>query len=399
VRTSWSIDPYALGSYSYLAPSSVGDRIRALLAEPVGERLHFAGEATSSHAPATAHGALLSGWDAADTIADVAGAGDIVIVIGAGMAGLGCANRLQEHGINVTVLEARDRIGGRTWTDQLGSAPAELGAAWIHGLTGNPLTELVRATGGALYPFDYDNRVGENEVAERELEAILEQQGDVAGPFTTPLARLFPNPMSADLTVATAQYVQLDYAADPEELAVAALDEGDEFRGGDALLPDGYTVLVDDLAEGIDVRVRSEVTSVRYEAAGCEVALADGTSLTADHVVVTIPIGVLKAGTPSFEPALPDWKQRAIDQLGSGLLDKLWLTFDDVFWDAEVDMLEWSDPDRPGLWAAWVNGYKAFGQPLLCGFNGGRFARELAMVSDEEVVNSAMQALRGMYAG
>lgn len=397
LRTSWSTDPFALGSYSFLAPSAIGDEFRDILAESVSERLHFAGEATSSHAPATAHGALLSGRDVAERVAEAAEAGDTVIVIGAGMAGLGCAGRLRELGITATVLEARDRIGGRTWTERLGGAPADLGASWIHGVTGNPLTDLVRETGGTLYAFDNDSRVGENEAGEDELYTILEQLYDFEEPYTTALAELFPNPLGADLTIAATQTIVLDFAADLDQLAVAALDEGAEYFGGDALLPDGYSALTEHLAAGLDIRLDARVTAIGYADDGCEVTLAGGETLPAALVVVTLPIGVLKAGAVTFTPALPPRKQRAIDELGSGLLDKLWLAFDDVFWDADVDVIEWSDPEQPGLWAAWVNGYKAFGRPILCGFNGGRFARELARAVDDEVVGSAMSALSRMY--
>src|SRR5205814_8178183 len=63
-----------------------------------------------------------------------------VIVVGAGMAGLVAARLLHDSGFAVTVLEARDRLGGRTWTDDSLGAPLDLGGSWIHGVAGNPLT-------------------------------------------------------------------------------------------------------------------------------------------------------------------------------------------------------------------------------------------------------------------
>src|SRR6187549_2564199 len=70
-----------------------------------------------------------------------------IVVIGAGMAGLAAARRLADAGMDVTVVEARDRVGGRTWTDTSLGVPIDLGAAWIHGPEGNPLTKLADEVG------------------------------------------------------------------------------------------------------------------------------------------------------------------------------------------------------------------------------------------------------------
>ncbi|MEZ4719653.1 MAG: FAD-dependent oxidoreductase, partial [Caldilineaceae bacterium] len=83
-----------------------------------------------------------------------------VLIIGAGMAGLAAARTLHDAGLSVTVLEARDRIGGRVWTSQRWSdAPVDMGASWIHGVRGNPLTALADAGNVRRLPTDYDNAV------------------------------------------------------------------------------------------------------------------------------------------------------------------------------------------------------------------------------------------------
>src|SRR5262245_28325375 len=66
------------------------------------------------------------------------------LVVGAGMAGIAAASRLKSSGFEVTVLEARRRIGGRVWTDcSLGTA-VDLGAAWLEDASHNPLADLAR---------------------------------------------------------------------------------------------------------------------------------------------------------------------------------------------------------------------------------------------------------------
>jgi monoamine oxidase len=87
-----------------------------------------------------------------------------VVVIGAGMSGIAAANALKAKGItNVVVLESRDRIGGRVWTTNTTANgktfPVELGAMWIHGVSGNPLVALAKSAGVSLQAKDtnYDN--------------------------------------------------------------------------------------------------------------------------------------------------------------------------------------------------------------------------------------------------
>jgi len=67
-----------------------------------------------------------------------------VVVVGAGVAGLTAAQALQQAGHRVVVLEGRDRIGGRTFTSQVGPATVDLGAAWIHGPEDNPVALLAQ---------------------------------------------------------------------------------------------------------------------------------------------------------------------------------------------------------------------------------------------------------------
>lgn len=80
------------------------------------------------------------------------------IVIGAGMAGLAAAKTLSQAGHQVTLLEGRERLGGRTWTsEQWPDAPVDLGASWIHGVEGNPLTELAKQAEATLITTSYDS--------------------------------------------------------------------------------------------------------------------------------------------------------------------------------------------------------------------------------------------------
>lgn len=391
LRTSWSTDPFALGSYSFLAPGALGTDARTGLAAPVG-RLHFAGEATSSGAPATTHGALDSGVRAAQEVAEFGGR---IVVIGAGIAGLTAARILNDDGYDVIVVEARDRLGGRATTVEFAGGPAELGASWIHGVTDNPVAALADEAGVDLIPFDYDDSVGGDDEALDGIDLLTEAALDAPAEA---LSSLLPAELSIAARWALATEIGDEFGAEPSELAAGAIDEGDELLGGDALLDGGYSELVDELGGDLAVQLNWVVADIRHDETGVVVTSTTGAQIVADRAIVTLPVGVLRYGPLSFTPPLPPQKTEALAGLGSGLLDKLWLSFDDVFWDPHVTLMNWIDPDNPGRWGQWINGYAAFGTPTLLAFNSANRAREIAAWSDEDVVLSAMDALRSMTA-
>ena len=84
-------------------------------------------------------------------------AGKRALVIGAGMAGAKAARDLTQAGLTVTVLEARNRIGGRTWSDTSLGLPLDLGASWVHGTRGNPMTKLAQDLKMPMIDWDYGN--------------------------------------------------------------------------------------------------------------------------------------------------------------------------------------------------------------------------------------------------
>jgi polyamine oxidase len=151
--TRWRADPFARGSYSFLAGGAQPSD-RELLAAPAGGRLFFAGEATVRYYPATVHGAMLSGERAAAQI--LAQGAASAVAVGAGAAGLAAAHQLAVSGVDVRVLEARDRVGGRVWTDSSLGVPVDLGASWIHGVSGNPLTSLANDIDAPRVHTDYE---------------------------------------------------------------------------------------------------------------------------------------------------------------------------------------------------------------------------------------------------
>lgn len=404
--TRWRADPHALGSYSYLSTANV-DGDRQLLAAPIKDRIFFAGEATSSTNPATVQGAVLTGFAAADAIAASTASGGTVGIIGAGAAGLAAASRLRDAGYEVTVFEVRDRIGGRVHTDQSLGTPVDLGASWIDGVIGNPLTAIADSIDAPRVRTDYESTVIYDanggwvpaSVWNQPISAVNRaSRRGLTMAEAVDAAKEGLSPTAADrfdfVVVATYEH---EYAADIADLSADALHEGDYFTGHDVTLPEGYQSLLEVLAEGVDIRL---------EAAASQVALSDDeVQLTVanqehhfDRCIVTLPLGVLKAGAVRFEPPLPADKQGAIDRFGMGLLDKVVLEFSEVFWDRNFEWFGYVGPER-GMWAQWFDLTDVVGRPMLVCFHAGSAADRVASMSDDDIVAEAMDVLNAVFDG
>ena len=166
-------------------------------------------------------------------------------------------------------------------------------------------------------------------------------------------------------------------------------------RGPDALLRDSYAALTAIMASGLDLRLRSVVTAIDYSDWPARVYTRDA-AFSAEHVLVTVPLGVLQAGSIEFNPPLQASHQAAIDGLGMGLTNKLFLRFPRAFWDPAIEIIGYQNRDR-GRWPSWYNYQPACGEPVLLGFTTGRAAVAVEALSDTETLNDAMSLLRVIY--
>ncbi len=338
-----------------------------------------------------------------------------VIVIGAGMAGLSAAARLAKGGAQVTVIEARDRIGGRTHTSHLWpDLPVDMGASWIHGIRGNPVTKLAEKAGLRLTPTTYDRAVtfdheGQpfdfNKPAKRAMrlvdrarDAVDDLETDVSleaaitahpdwqalGPRDRAVARLAINTR-----------IEHEYSGDWARLSAWHFDDGVDFPGDEAVVTPGFGPILTLLAKGLDIRLDETVTAIALTGKGVTVTTTKGQH-HADCAVVTLPLGVLQSGQVAFSEPLDAKRQRAIDGLGMGLLNKCVLRFDRVFWPKNADWIDYLSPAQT-LWADWTSYLRATGQPLLAGFNAARTADEIEALDDRATTALATEALRAMF--
>jgi polyamine oxidase len=145
-----------------------------------------------------------------------------------------------------------------------------------------------------------------------------------------------------------------------DEAALGGESLGDLPRGG-------YRAVVDALAAGVDITLNAQVVRVDVDADGIRVICADGSVERGSHAIVTVPLGVLKQGSPQFDPPLPMPMQAAIRALGFGRYEKIALRFETAFWRQDGIshlMVYSSDPEEPTL---WVFDLDAFGAgPVLC---------------------------------
>jgi monoamine oxidase len=410
VRTDWGADPWSRGSYSFLPVGATPDD-RAALRQPVADRLFFAGEATDPDNPATVHGAQASGRRVAGDVARVASEGDRVLVVGAGLAGLTAAAALDAAGFSVTVLEARDRIGGRLDTvEPAGWAiPVERGASWVHDTDASDLPAQLDGLGIETVAFDYaaavlgldrapldDDSFGEAGGAAVEAAAAWAADQDEDRSLADALREsgATDDVDRGELEFFLDTEVVTEYGADAHELSAHwGLEEGTE--GDDLLVTGGYGGLTDALAEGLDVQRSQPVDRIALDDDTVTMRTADGRELATERVVVTVPLGVLRAGAIEFDPELPAAHRDAIAHLGMGLLDKYWFRFDEVFW--EEDALMWTKvapADDRDPFRAWFNLAPATGEPVLLALLGGDTARAWASRTDAEVKAAAMESLQ-----
>jgi monoamine oxidase len=317
------------------------------------------------------------------------------IVIGAGAAGMAAARRLARRSKRVVVLEARDRIGGRTWSQPLASTkkPVELGAEFIHGRAVETMA-LLGETGGSALEIEGDSWIaGENgllQLEQTDFRSSPSLFGGVAAlaedeTVDEYLQRFAGNASMREIVATARGFVEGFDAADPAIASVRSIAQ--EWRSGTddvAARPSGgYAPIFerlyrDCLEAGVTFCLPSIVSRIAWRRGEVRVDAMDSgpRTIAARSAIVTLPIGVLRRGDVTFEPSLPASKLEALRSIEMGHVVKIALAFRTPFWErilsgryrdagffrgpGQAFAAYWAQlPLRSNVITAWVGGPKA----------------------------------------
>jgi monoamine oxidase len=328
-----------------------------------------------------------------------------VVIIGAGVAGLTAARDLTTAGARVLVLEARNRHGGRVMTHHLAEGPVELGAEFVHGAfpeilgvaqeAGLRLREARRGaprrTAGQFDAGDYFSAM------DRLL--ALASLGDSDESFQQLVDRVDVEPQ---IKANGLRLVEGYHAADPARISVQSLirnTAADERPGAERQFrfAEGYDGLVTAIFQRIDprlceLRYNVVASAVEWRAKRVLVRTAAGAEFTAPQAIITVPLGVLKAGAIRFTPALND-KEQALRTLEMGAVVRVSLCLESEVWATQERLagdgfLFSGDAPFP-VW--WVSNPPPF--PVVTGWAAGPNARALAGLDEAQRVRAAVDAL------
>ena len=329
----------------------------------------------------------------------MAGAGQVydVAIVGAGSAGLAAAKTARGLGLDVVVLEASHRIGGRGYTEELApGVPFDLGCHWMHSASLNPYVAIAEKYGFHYRKGSYPRSLfidGRKATAAEgaELEEFIDRNHDAV----IAAAKEGRDISMADATERDNRWTEVfDYwttignAVDSDQVSVM-----DMFHYNDTdenwPLKEGFGALI--ARFGADVPVTLNCAVQRIEWGGQDVILHSSKGpIKARRVIVTVSTGILGAGDIRFDPALPNWKLAAIEGLPLGTHNRIGLMLDrdpfgPDFPKGSLLLEEGSEPMGFGI--------RPFGQDWVVGYTGGRFALWLERAGQAAAVDLAKEKL------
>jgi len=316
-----------------------------------------------------------------------------VVIVGAGSAGIFAARTLAERGVSFALLEAKDRLGGRAFTDTTSfGQPFDHGCSWLHQADRNPYRPLAEQWGFTLLRHAGDERVfvGDRPATAAEEDGYAKAWGRVmqelgkAGREGRDIAAAAAIETRLDWTQVCENWIgPMSFGADFADFSTADWWEiADEEPN--MMVKEGFGTLVARAAEGIPASLGTPVSAIDWSGNGVAVETPAG-RIEASAAIVTAGIGALRAGGIRFTPGLPAATAAGIEGMEMGLLGKIALAFEPK---ARFDLPpnSWvtyrTESDRAAYFLAWP-----FGFDLAIGFCGGSFGWELTRAGEAAAVD------------
>jgi monoamine oxidase len=324
-----------------------------------------------------------------------------LVIVGAGAAGLAAAKAARAAGLNIEVVEASHRIGGRGHSDMTTfPAPFDLGCQWLHAASINPYTKAADRLGFRYRkdPFVYrlhDGKWWLNESLVGEFGTSLAATYDRIAALGE-AGKDVPAAEAIDPADPWAQLFRRAYtgymAWPPEEVSTY---DTSRFRFTDEDWPveDGYGALI--AADGADLEVNLDCPVKSIDWGGGEVMVGTAKGMIfCRAVLVTVSVAVLQAERIKFFPLLPDWKLDALGRLRMGHAEKvgLWLKRD-IFagLGPHFAMLNWDGAPTAGFVC------KPYDRPMATLFASGPFARDLFAQGADAAIAEAKALLAKVF--
>jgi monoamine oxidase len=318
-----------------------------------------------------------------------------VIVVGAGAAGLAAAHELRRRKLSFVILEARDRIGGRTFTDRSLGDPFDAGALYIHWAERNPWREVAVEKRVAAVPDDLLSQgrslwLENGQPGERRrggywqhLSQLFDTETGTV-PDVSFIDRVADEP---DLRRGTMGMARMILGEEPER--VSSLDYARLWSGTDLVVPTGYGALVERFGADLPVRTGMPVTALDWSGQGVRAQTAAG-MIRAGAAIVTVPVGVLQVEGIRFTPGLPPETRAALDGLGMGALTKIALRFEGDRFGLPANSNVWDSlGERAGFnFECWP-----FDRNIIIAYLGGDHAREVVGDGAEAAYDRILERL------
>lgn len=375
-----------------------------------------------------------------------------VAIIGAGIAGISAAEHLTRNGFtDFKIIEASDRIGGRIWTLEIDGKDlrVEMGANWIHGIERNPIFTIADENGllqlrykdkglrhkdlfltergeevpvktvkdcdftyglliqqceefyqmGMPTPYDVDS-VGE--YMKSEIEEKLENYSENERRLRN---MIFSQHLKQETVVSGCN--------DLNDVSLSEFGCYEELPGIHYTIPPGFQCVLDILLSKVpqnNILLNLPVKCIHYGKTDNDskvmIECENGKKIYADHVIVTVSLGVLKASCDRmFDPPLPKDKLESIQRLGFGIVDRINLYFDEPILEADVFRLEllWDDekfseeernPDLSNSWFRKIYSFEVMDSHLIAGWVCGKEAMFMESLSEEQIAEDCQGVLK-----